>query len=185
MGSKSKAKGAGNNAGKQTSKRAALDNDDEVTIEVINQPVKCKTKLNSLFETTFGNTMEMSNQINGLISGGNATTTNVIYNINLQQKGQSKQQTKRALGAGGKSSQQAKEMTGVNQTYVDGTNLNNSQNDIDMNLNNFAIDPEINTNKKQVKVLKQSKSQISNQKFAGNKKNTEQFSIMKLTSEVV
>ena len=61
MGSKSKAKGAGNNATKQTSKRAALDNDDEVTIEVINQPVKCKTKLNSLFETTFGNTMEMSN----------------------------------------------------------------------------------------------------------------------------
>ena len=58
------------------------------------------------------------------------------------------------MGAGGKNSQQAKETAGVNQTYVDATNLNNSQNDIEMDLNNFAVDPEINTNKKQVKVLK-------------------------------
>ena len=125
-----------------------------MTIEVINQPVKCKTKLNSLFETTFGNTMEMSNQINGLISGGNATTTNVIYNINLQQKGQGKPQTKRALGAGGKSSQQAKEVAGVNQTYAGAANLNNSQNDMEIDLNSLAVDPEANPNKRQVKVLK-------------------------------
>ena len=98
--------------------------------------------------------MEMSNQINGLISGGNATTTNVIYNINLQQKGQGKPQTKRALGAGGKSSQQAKEAAGVNQTYAGAANLNNSQNDMETDLNNLAVDPEANPNKRQVKVLK-------------------------------
>ena len=127
--------------------------------------------------------MEMSNQINGLISGGNATTTNVIYNINLQQKGQNKQQTKRSTGAGGKSSQQAGATTGGNQTYIGSAQLNNSQTDMEMNLDNFAVDPEIKTNKKQVKVLKQSKSQIPNQKFAGNKKNmtSEQFAIMKMT----
>jgi hypothetical protein len=62
---------------------------------VIRAPAKCKTKLNSLFETTFGNTMEMSNQINGMISGANATATNIIYNINQQQKGRGKPQSKR------------------------------------------------------------------------------------------
>ena len=189
LGSKTKAKVAGNTVAKQATKRAALNNDAEAAIEVLNQPVKCKTKLNSLFETTFGNTMEMSNQISGLISGGNATTTNVIYNINLQQKGQNKQQAKRAQGAGGKaveggkSSQQAKETTGVNQTYINAANVNNSQNEMEMNLNNFTVDPEIKANKKQAKVLKQSKSQIPNQKFAGNKKNvpTEPLAIMKMT----
>ena len=71
----------------------------------------------------------------------------------------------------------------VNQTYTNAANVNNSQNEMEMNLNNFTVDPEMKGNKKQAKVLKQSKSQIPNQKFAGNKKNvpTEPLAIMKMT----